>query len=463
MDKRTRFTGLQTEAYHTIPSKLIHLDGENPRHDSLDREPEIISALWDDQLINLATDIARRGSLSPLDLMGVIESEGMPGHFVAVEGNRRTCALILLSDPARAPSVELRNVFKRLAKDAKTPSELHVYLFESRDKAKQWIELRHLGAQDGIGTREWSPEAKAKAAMRSSANTSAKADILAVKIVERLFALGLISAEQKNDIHVTTLSRYLNNKTRRAILGIEGLTEENQLLYTHTPSEVDAALQRFVLDSLSPDGKTTPRVNSRARAKDCDTYIGELASEGYAPVTALEKPISPPDPKPRSSAEKSSESHTLSRGRSTPNPTLRNRFISSSFTVRHPDKVLNRLRHEMLKQPIDDHEFAANYLLRAFVERILVLYLRHNCPTVKHRSEEDLCKHCANHASSSSDASRGVKQVLNQAASNIHAAHSLHTLGTAVHGSTVPVKKNLLAAFDTWEPALQYMLNSLHT
>ena len=76
----------------------LHLDSENPRHDPITDEPEIISRLYGrEQVLVLAKNIARNGT-SPLERMAVVEHPSMPGHFVVVEGNRRLCALKLLRD-----------------------------------------------------------------------------------------------------------------------------------------------------------------------------------------------------------------------------------------------------------------------------------------------------------------------------------------------------------------------------
>ncbi|NML24308.1 hypothetical protein [Zoogloea dura] len=460
MAKTTIARNLKVNQYHTVSAKLVHLDGENPRHEMKHREAEIIAELCDEQLVVLAADIAKRGAMSPFDVMGVVNHEGLPGHYIAVEGNRRTCAMILLSDPERAPTQAYRSIFKRIANQAKLPENVHVFLFRDRDDAQPWIELRHLGAQGGKGIREWSTNAKARASKRSTSNTTAKADILALLILERLRAIGLIDEEQRAGVPITTLSRYLNNKTRRSIFGLGEVSDDGELIFTHDPDEVDAVLQRFVLDSIAVEGGGAPRVNSRAKAKDCDAYVSDLATNGLTPTTRLENPSPPPDPqKDKSLAERSSASN--SRSRSAPNPVLRNKFITSSFTVKTQDKVLSRLRQEMLRQPIEDHEFAANYLLRAFVERILVLYIRHSNPNHQHKNDADLSQLCANKARDK-NAPRNIQLVLSQASSEKHIPHSLHTLGTAVHGSTFPVRKQLLAVFDTWEPALRYMLDSLH-
>lgn len=439
--------------YTTVASRHIHLDSQNPRHNPLERDAEIIAALCDQQLIALATDIAEMGALSPLEIVGVVDHEGQPGHYVAVEGNRRTCALLLLSDPSRAPTTELRDTFRHLAKDSKIPSELHVFVFSDRAGAQPWIDRRHLGLQGGVGAREWDNAAKARVAARSGVNTTAKADVLALAVVERLVAIGQLSPDQRSKISLTTLSRYLNSTTRRSFLGLKGLDSANQLVYTHEPSEVDGALLTIVLDSLPREDDKPRPVHSRSNAAERDAYVQELAGAGRIPTTRLPEPVAP-------AVFRSEAVATSSRARSTANQANRNKLMVSGFTVKSTDKVLIRLRTELLQQPIEHHEFAANYLLRAFVERVLILYMQKDDLSRVHRTDQDLTQKCATDAEKAG-ASRKIMNVLNQAASNSSVAHSLHTLGTAVHLGTVPVARQLVAVFDTWEPTLRFMLDAL--
>ncbi|QNT25975.1 hypothetical protein, partial [Ralstonia solanacearum] len=447
----TRATETDPDGYITLSAQLVHLDGENPRHNPLDREAEIIRVLCDAQLVSLAADIARMGALSPLEVLGVIAQDGMPGHYVAVEGNRRTCALLLLADPGRAPTIEYGETFKRLAQSANIPRTLRVFVFPDRASAQPWIDRRHLGVQHGVGTREWDANAKARAASRSSANTTAKADVLALAVVERLVKLGHISPEQRAKVSLTTLSRYLNNSSRRAILGLKGLDPANQLIYTHDPAEVDAVLTQLVLDSLPKEG-LSPRVHSRSNAEDRDAYVQSLAATGMVPATRLSAPVVA---MPGGAAGKSLPTNT--RERSSTNTAERNKLMLPSFTVQTKDKTLLRLRKEMLSLPIEHHEFSANYLLRAFIERVMILYIRRSDPNRHYKNDQDLSKKCAEDAAAAG-APRKVQQVLDQASSGSAVAHNLHTLGTAVHLGTIPVRRQLVAVFDTWEPALKFML-----
>lgn len=442
--------------YITVASKFVHLDGLNPRHEPHNREVEIIAELCDRQLLALAADIAQIGSLSPLEILGVIEYEGLPGHYIAVEGNRRTCALLLLSDPDRAPA-EHRELFRKLAKSGNIPRELRVFIFSDRKSAQPWIDRRHLGVQGGIGTREWDNDAKARAAKSTVAKTTAKADVLALSVVDRLSAVGLLDAQQRALVSLTTLSRYLNNSSRRSILGLKGVDEEGHLIYTHEPAEVDHALLQLLLDSLPTSDGAKPLVHSRSDAAERDAYVQRLASTGAVPVTRLPGPATV---NAIASKSKSTGGSSLQKPRSSSNPASRNKLMQSNFLLQSKDKTLLRLRAEMLNLPIEEHEFSANYLLRAFVERVLVLYYRRHDPKRANVSDFEMAQACAQDAKAA-DAPRKVQQILNQNAAKTPIAHSLHTLGTAVHLGTIPVRRQLVAVFDTWEPALRYMLDSM--
>jgi hypothetical protein len=93
----------------------IFLYEENPRHERIESEPEIIEHLCkDEQVYNLARSISEAGS-NPLALLGLVElpGSGKKKNYQAWEGNRRICAIKLLNDPDRAPP-HLRKDFTRL-------------------------------------------------------------------------------------------------------------------------------------------------------------------------------------------------------------------------------------------------------------------------------------------------------------------------------------------------------------
>lgn len=501
--------------YITLASKLIHLDPENPRHEPQERDAQIIAELCDDHLVNLANDIAKMGALSPLEILGVTALENPEGHYVVVEGNRRTCALLLLSDPNRAPTREFREKFQQIADEGTIPEELTVFVFPNRETAQPWIERRHLGLQNGIGTREWDNPSKTRAAARFSTATSAKADLIALAVVNRLVGIGFLTREKSKEVSLTTLTRYLNNKTRRASIGIQGLDENNDLVYTHRVDIVDGILKKFVEDSFPKNKDDTPIVNSRTDAEECGRYFRIISAYKIVPTNELASPtvITPDTPSPQPPQDRLAEDNSKSeptpdsdntknqskeekrsdeqpfkssmdtdhgreaqekenrlekdssnggstRNRSARNPADRPRVLEQSFTIKSKDKILLRLRGEMLNQDTEKQEFGTNYLIRAFVERILMLYLQRNDPNRRPRNDQDLTQKCAED-SKNAGAPQKVQHILNQAASQTHCGHSLHTLGTAIHGGIVPTRTSLNNMFDTWEPALRYMLDAL--
>ena len=91
----------------------IYLDTENPRHEHIDDQEKIIEYLVSKEKIKpLAKDIASNGA-SPIELFAVLEDGN--GRYIALEGNRRLCALILLNDPMKSPNSD-RSYFQKLAK-----------------------------------------------------------------------------------------------------------------------------------------------------------------------------------------------------------------------------------------------------------------------------------------------------------------------------------------------------------
>lgn len=441
--------------YRVIDIKRLHLNPENPRHSPMERQPEIIKALYSREEVQaLARDIANRGALSPLDMIGVYEIPDNPGHYVTLEGNRRTCALILLADPARAPTADARAYLQSVAQGRPIQTKVTGFVFPTKEAADQWIDLRHMGAQGGVGTRSWSADQQANALTRRNgggpATAAARQNLLAHAVLTRLRDKGLISPEQYQEASLTTIARYLTTPAVRALLG---LAHHERLEYTHDPAEVDAALQRLVLDSLDKrTGEDQPRVNSRSKADARRAYAQGLAAEGVAPTSLLSSPVAPP------AINKTATK--AARPTSARNPNLETRLLTTAFTINNDDKVLGYLRQEMLKLKVADHAFACNYLLRAFVERVMTLFLVKRGSHREKMSDRDLTQTCAREMHSAG-AKRGVYDIVNRAGSNDATPYNLACLGAAIHGGHIPTQRDLVKYSHTWQPALRFMLDHM--
>ncbi|HYE70339.1 MAG TPA: hypothetical protein VD932_02325 [Aquabacterium sp.] len=433
----------QYERRDGIPLARLHLDPANPRHDPIEDEDKIIGHLMRTEKVQaLAKSIVENGGISPLDAIGVVEMQDNPGHFIVAEGNRRTCALKVLNDPKKAPSTTVQRYFQSLTQRASLPQKFSVVVFPDKEAARPWMELRHLGPQDGAGMKSWNAVQKTRFARVASPDT------LALAVLERAEAAGWIDAETRKRIGITTLTRYLGNPVVRTALGIG---ERGSLTFTHEPVEVDVALKKFVTDAIPRKGGTDAPVNSRTKAAAWRAYGRQLHTDGFSPTTALPGPVVPPAP----------IKTATSRPRSPRHPDKRPNVMPSDFVVKYKDHALQRLVTELKNiRPDDGFPFAANYLLRAVLERVMVLYAK-KAGVWKHNLDDRALARACNNALEAAGVSSHELKNLRIAFSTDDSPLSLQTLGAAVHAAHLPTRKGLIAVWDNWALAVRHMLDRL--
>lgn len=434
-----------------VPVNRLHLDLRNPRHEVASTEPDALHALFkDDKVLALALDLADRGELSPLEAIGAIPAAGLDGHYVVVEGNRRVAALQVLADPNRAPT-SMRKQVARAAERASLPREVPVLVFESREAARPWIELRHLGEQEGVGTLNWRAAQKARAA-GSNSRTSARANQLSLAVLDTLEAEGLLSKDVRRRVSLTTLTRYLGTPGVRAILGLSG---RNEIEYTHDPHEVNQALLRLVMDSVELGESGRPIVHSRSSRTERLAYANTLRAQGLAPSSLLPE-VSKPTPPNAAQATASKPSRRSGR-----NPDKRPNLFPRSFAVPGPDPVLRRLRDEAVTIVVENLRFSAAYLLRAIVEQSMVLFLKRRGRWSQKSDEKNLMAACEKAFKEAGISGRALSTL--QKASHKDTPYSLHSLGHMIHGGVVPTAKDVLSYADTWQPVLDAIFDHLRS
>ena len=245
----------------------IFLYEENPRHEPIESEPEIIEHLCkDEQVYNLARSISEAGP-NPLDLLGLIEIKGSGGKksYQAWEGNRRVCAIKLLNDPDRAPA-HLRKDFARLSAESEhiPIKKITCVVFDNRDDLKFWMGIIHDGAQAGVGRLSWDAPQKARHFGVSSRNR------LALAVLDAAEAMNLINKEER-DGKLTTAQRFLNSSVVREAIGIDNSNPED-IAFNRPPGDFKKQLARFI-----DDLKEGQRVTSRNNRTQIDAYGRTLA------------------------------------------------------------------------------------------------------------------------------------------------------------------------------------------
>jgi hypothetical protein len=427
----------------------IYLQNDNPRHERIENESEIISHLITNESVKgLARHIAEAGATSPLERIAVIAHPTVRDAYVAVEGNRRICAMKLLKDPDKAGTEAHKKYFRSLsAKMERPPSKLEVAVFKDMETARPWISLRHEGLQDGAGTKSWNPEQKARF---NTQGNSKNPNIQASLLVDYARRQRLLSPEKIDALPVTTLTRYLSNPQFREMLG---LIDNRSLKINVSLVEFNRVVARFLLDTL----QRIDIVNSRTSAKDRRDYADQLRKEGAAPIT---REVTPVDISAahRIPALKNITANS-SKQRNNSSPDNRSNVIPSSFKVSISEPVLKRLYDELRKLDAEHFSFAATYLFRAVIEQITTLFLkRKGLPSngELHTKLERMAE--ALKADGIDD--RQLKN-LRTMANDTHSRYSPQTLGHFVHGGAVPTRTDAIKAWDSIEQVIAIVLTKL--
>ncbi|MBT2586486.1 hypothetical protein [Arthrobacter sp. ISL-95] len=249
----------------------LDLDPENPRHDrGLTRPVVIEQFVKRENIKRLARDITDHG-LSPLERFGAVRDA--QNELVIVEGNRRLCAMMLLHDPALAPTPEDRKYFERLSKRFDpTIVELDIQVFESREEADIWLERKHMGENAGLGTRGWNPVQQARH-FGDTGNT------LALALIDYAVDNKLISSRPEGIL--TTVTRFMSNPyVRKHGLFITTGASEAEFAFTGTRSLFDRRLRTLLVDIING----THGAHSRTTADDREAY----AKKYLVPMTDVE-------------------------------------------------------------------------------------------------------------------------------------------------------------------------------
>ena len=159
-----RETHLPETYIDRVSLRQIRLDPENPRL-PLNLRDSLPSSLLEHfarnyNIIELARSISDKG-FTPrhAEALLVIEDPPGSGTYVAVEGNRRLAALILLTDESERLRLRLSAEWESLAEAARKHNlvEAPVIVYPSRADLNDYLGFRHI-----TGPTQWRPEAKAR-------------------------------------------------------------------------------------------------------------------------------------------------------------------------------------------------------------------------------------------------------------------------------------------------------------
>ncbi|MGD8174809.1 hypothetical protein [Marinimicrobium sp. ARAG 43.8] len=433
--------------FNSLPVLDLYLDPDNPRHEPIKDQPKIMEELIAKEKVKrLARSIAEEG-INPLELFAVVKDKS--GNKFVIEGNRRTCALLALNDPALAPAGE-RKYFAKLAQGSEAiPDKVNVVEFSSKDEARIWLERRHNGEQDGAGLVPWKSDQKARFFGGSNNNA------LAVKLLDYAVKEGLITDEDRQGRILTTATRYLGNPVFRDTIGVSSGRSDPEVKISVKKEAFNKVLGRFCKDLVTAGGG----VSSRSKSKDWVEYARKLKKQGIAPkVDDHTEEYSLSD-------AAGSKLKTKKRKRNSPNPDSRKTIVSSDFSVKINNKILSRVCIELKRLDCDEFPFAASGVCRSFLEDVYRYY--HEKVIGKRHSgkmNEVLAaniKQIESIKESLTHEQHKALGALRRVNSNENHVFSPKTLGAFAHASHTPDSRQLKREWDNVSAIVEFMVDKV--
>ena len=428
----------------TININRIYVDTDNPRHDPIENEADVFDYLLSNEKVKqLAKHIVDAGSTSPLERIGVFPHPKIKDAYIAVEGNRRICALKLLNDPDRASKEKDRKYFRNLSeKIDRKIEEINVVVFENKSSARQWVSLRHEGEQDGAGTRPWNTDQIARFNLYGKNKKGPNSQAFLLKEYARNEKL--LENNEVERISITTLTRFLSNPVIREKFGLVN----NKDLTINVPKE---EFNRIVLRFLKDASENKNGVSSRTNVEERKEYVRKLGEEGILPTTRLSESFDV--------AGLKTETKKTKQERNNKSPDSRKTIIPSSFVAKISNPTLKRLYDELRTLKAEDFPFSATYLFRAVLEQIVILFMKKNGKTPEGKLHKNLLA-CENILKTQGMTEQELK-LLRVVGNNKEHEWSPETIGHFVHGGAIPTRGNIIKAWDSFEPIIKKMLDQL--
>jgi hypothetical protein len=394
----------------------ISLDVENFRHRKAKTEREAMELLLSDEVTHkvaeLAEDIIDRGGLDPSSRLIVTEDQKNPGHYIALEGNRRITAMKSMINPAIAAATPGYSIFKRL-----NPLFMDLNLTQvdcvvlDRDAAAEWIRRKHYKGMGGKGVVEWNAIATARSDASEGRYTRWMTSLAYLE------ENGVDAEELRDGISrkTTTVERVLSSSHVGSILGLQygkngTVTPENgnikaaigliQALFeamaekSFVETKVSSATQQkdFLekFSHLNVKNKPTPLQANSSGAGPVQGSFSAGPSGGHRNSGSAGGNTSS---NPGGSSGSGSQAAGASGGGTTRSRPVKNRNKLADTGLRISNYALNKLYAELKKLNVETSPHIGAAMIRVFLEKSTMVFLTDmavTCPNPKGWREFDI-------------------------------------------------------------------------
>ena len=353
----------------------LHINIENPRFEIVGSQREAIKTIIEDQsdkLLSLADDITNEG-LNPGDTIFVTIHEKQTNQYNVLEGNRRVTALKLLENPDLIPETNksLLNKFKKLSKQySKSPIEkVPCVLFDEEKDAEHWIELKHTGQNDGVGTVVWDAQQKSRYDERVKGTSS-----YALQILDFLKKENSVDPELKESfgkVKSSSLQRLATDPDFRRVSGID--IKDGKVITRYEPAEVAKPLTKAANDLLSKDFTVKDIYYKDDRLKYIETFKKNDLPDKTQELSGdweLTSTITP---------QKADKKKAKSKGKKNKDlKSKRYKVIPKSTIIHISQPRVNKIYHELKDLDLTVFENSAALAFRVFIELSLDSYIEKN-------------------------------------------------------------------------------------
>ena len=341
---------------------------ENPRYELVGNQQEAIEVMIHDQkrkLLNLAEHILGNG-VNPSELPIVAPYEDTK-HFIVLEGNRRIVALKLLHNPeiVKAHKAFYKKIKPLANQFSKSPiNKIPCAIFNNPTDADEWIELKHTGENDGVGTVAWNTQQKDRFESRRSGKSS-----IAMQAIDFLQNSSLTDDKMKAELKtlpVTNFERLLTDKNVQTVLGV--VVQDGRLRTDIAQAEVHKGLSKVARDLI---GKKI-KVKDIYTKEDRENYI----LKHFKPVEVPNKNNKAKNPWELASLNKPASAS--SHAKMYPSTSARKTLIPRDCILLIKDKRINDIYKELRWLDCEYAKNAVAVLFRVFLELSLDHFIAAN-------------------------------------------------------------------------------------
>lgn len=356
------------------------MDRENPRHEILEDQREIIN--WHvehmgDKLIQLMRSISKDG-LSDIEKI-LVQPQG--SMYIVKEGNRRVAALKLLNDPSLCDD----ELFKRKIESVYTYNgfsfDIKCVSCNDRHRVLWMMGLRHLGQQNGAGTFKWGAAEKS----RHEQDYSGKARYWrSLFFIEYAINHKLITEQQAVRLYerISNLDRLVPSAEFKKALGV---SYKNSTIQVTIDRETHNKVLSVVLERVSNPSFNVSKIYKSDEKLDFLTKALDTAlqdkdkSEDNSPLpNIVEKFPLPNNTAPQSSTLQTTTVSSLypqPKPRKQPNPADRDKLFIASLSIPPAKTKCSKLYRQIDSLKLSEHGLVVACAARALVDISSQVYI----------------------------------------------------------------------------------------